>query len=174
MKKAILVLILVFMSGCTTRYTKKQEENRKFRKWGLQEIRIRFNSAGSSLVGNTMFLKNLGDVSIFLHEYGHVLHDFHLVPHDKLVRLLQVEYPIPPKIIPTNENTELQDFITTSTRWKVKYPHSHKEGDTLIEKELMANLFVIFTLQGINKEYIKNNYRELYVEYEKYYNNLSK
>ncbi|MGL6298102.1 MAG: hypothetical protein ACRC1M_02935 [Methanobacteriaceae archaeon] len=71
-------------------------------------------------------------------------------------------------IIPTYKNRELQDFITTSTRWKIKYPFRHKENCLIVE-ELMANLFVIFTLGGEDLDFIKQNYSEIYQEYKKYY-----
>lgn len=108
-----------------------------------------------------------------LHEYGHILHEVYLKPSKTLISLLEKEHPIPPKIIPTNKNRELQDFITTSTRWKIEYPFKHKK-DCLVVNEQMANLFVIFTLGGDELEYIKNNYNSIYMEYEKYYKALSK
>lgn len=174
MKKCILALITVLFSSCTSSYSKKIEENKIIsKKWGLQEIKIIYNYPSNALIGNTILVRNLGDVSIFLHEYAHAIHDFHLKPSEKLVFLLSKEWPVPPRIIPTYNNRELQDFITTSTRWKIEYPFKHKK-DCLIVNEQMANLFVIFTQNREDKDYIRKYYNEIYKEYEKYYNALDK
>jgi hypothetical protein len=82
-----------------------------------------------------------------------------------------IKHKPPPKIFPSYNNRELQDFITSSTRWEVQYPFKHKENDKVVE-EMMANLFVIFTFGGDEKEYIRVNYKEIFTEYEKYYNGL--
>ncbi|MGL4424751.1 MAG: hypothetical protein ACRCZL_04440, partial [Cetobacterium sp.] len=139
--------------------------------YGFKEFKVIYNAHNNTVIGNTMFVRNIGDVSMFLHEYAHILHYKHKKPSNEMVILLESEYPIPPAIAPTEENRELQDFITTSTRWKVKYPFKHKEN-TLIVEELMANLFVIFTMKGSDLEYVRTNYLEIYTEYEKYYNDL--
>ncbi|MGL5796920.1 MAG: hypothetical protein ACRCYT_01820 [Cetobacterium sp.] len=65
------------------------------------------------------------------------------------VDLLSKEYPIPPKIILSYQNRELQDFITTATRCKIEYPFKYKK-DCLVVEELMANLFVIYNDLGFN------------------------
>ncbi|MGL5709797.1 MAG: hypothetical protein ACRCW9_03025 [Cetobacterium sp.] len=136
--------------------------------FGIKSFEVHYNHHLNTVIENKIYIRNLGDIRMFLHEYGHYLYFNHTKPNKKLIVLLEKEYDIPPDIIPTYKNRELQDFITTSTRWKIKYPFRHKE-DCFIVEELMANLFVIFTLGGEELDFIKQNYSEIHQEYKKYY-----
>lgn len=159
-------MAILLFAGCSSTEELEYISTQKF-----SRIPIVYNSNYNAIIGNELHVKSLGDISMFLHEYGHILHFLHLKPHTELIEVLSKEYPIPPEIIPVYENRELQDFITTTTRWKVKYPFKHRE-DILIVEELMANLFVIFTLGGESKQYVEENFEEIYKEYSIYYNNL--
>lgn len=121
---------------------------------------------------NKIFLKDPQNIEMLLHEYAHFLYFKIKKPNSKLSELLNKEYEIPPLIIETKHNKELQDFVTTSTRWKIKYSFKHSNQDINIEAELMSNLFVIFTLNKEELNYIKINYPEIYIEYKKYYDSF--
>ncbi|MGL5049336.1 MAG: hypothetical protein ACRC6E_01720 [Fusobacteriaceae bacterium] len=123
-------------------------------------------------MGDEVHVKGLGDVSMYLHEYAHVLHFYYLKPNQSLLNVLNTEQPIPSVAIkPNYANRELQDFIATATRWKVKYPFKHNKNCN-VELELLANLFVIFTLGGEDLKYIERHFQTIHNEYSYYYNSL--
>lgn len=165
MVKFIFLMLFVFI-GCSNVSDVNVVNKIKFSKFT-----VIYNSNYNGIIAGDLHVRTLSDISMFLHEYGHIVHTRYIKPEGKLLELLKTEQKIPPAIKPNYDNRELQDFITTTTRWKVEYPFKHKK-DCLIVEELMANLFVIFTMSGKNLEYIKINYREIYNEYGKYYNSL--
>ncbi|MGL4947837.1 MAG: hypothetical protein ACRC42_00410 [Mycoplasma sp.] len=163
--KKIIMTLSILLSACSS--------IKPLRPFGQSSIMIIHNGTRNVTIGDTIIVRDLGDVDILLHEFGHIMSFNVKRPNEQLIELLNKEYPIPPKIIPSEHNKELQDFITTSTRWKIKYPFKHNKNCNIIE-ELMANLFAIFVRRGEELEYIKNNYNEIYIEYEKYYHSLKR
>lgn len=144
---------------------------------GLKDITIRYGrSMPNRTINNSMLINDIGDVSMFLHEYAHILYHYRLPPNDRLRKALLKVYPLPASIIPNEDNRELQDFITTQSNWGIQYPFKHMKIDSEEQRvrEMMSNLFVIFTMDRGMKGFIKENYIEIYKEYEIYYNNLKR
>ncbi|MGL5709429.1 MAG: hypothetical protein ACRCX7_14450 [Cetobacterium sp.] len=160
--KYLLALSLLLLISCSSA-----------KPLGQSRMSLIYNSHFNTVIDDTIMVRDLGDVSLLLHEFGHVMSFKVRRPHKELVDLLNREYPVPPSIEPTVTNRELQDFITTSTGWKVKYPFKHKPDCNVVE-ELLANLFVIFTRRGEELEYIREHYNGIYVEYDKYYKSLKR
>lgn len=163
MRIIILTLCVHIMLGCSTTNIKPL---------GQSSFRVIYNSHSNRVIGDTIFLKDLGNVAMTLHELGHMIHYKVRRPHKELLDALNVKYSNIPEIIPSTDNEELQDFITTSTRWEIMYPFKHTPDRTIIVDELMANLFVIFTRRGPELDYIEQNFSLVYKEYSKYYMSL--